>query len=102
MIKLKLINEDDLTRFVKQIVIDMKPELKSNLDKKDVQRIIEISSKNWLNQQESAKYLGISVNTFIAWRKKWKLESRTIENVTRWNKRDLDKFWFEHGVQGYL
>lgn len=49
----------------------MKPELKSNLDKKDVQAIIEISSKNWLNQQESARYLGVSVNTFIAWRKKW-------------------------------
>lgn len=58
--------------------------------------------KQWLNQKESAKYMGISVNTFIAWRKKWKLESRTIENVTRWNKRDLDRFWFEHGVQGYL
>ena len=58
--------------------------------------------KQWLNQKESAKYMGISVNTFIAWREKWKIESRTIENVTRWDRRVLDDFWRKHGVSGYM
>lgn len=58
--------------------------------------------KQWLNQKESAKYMGISVNTFIAWREKWEIESRTIENVTRWDRRVLDDFWRKHGVRGYM
>ena len=58
--------------------------------------------KQWLNQKESAKYMGVSVNTFIAWRKKWNIESRTIENITRWDKRVLDDFWRKHGVSGYM
>lgn len=58
--------------------------------------------KQWLNKKESAKYMGVSVNTFIAWRKKWEIESRTIENITRWDRRVLDDFWKKHGVRGYM
>lgn len=99
---MQLLDEENLTKFVRSIVISMKPELKSNLDKKDVKKIIELSSREWLNVGESAKYLGVSDTTFRSWRKKYKIPSRTIERITRWKKSDLDKFWKTRGVKGYL
>lgn len=57
--------------------------------------------KQWLNQKESAKYMGVSVNTFIAWRNKFHIESRTIGNITRWDKRELDRVWKSIGVASY-
>ena len=99
---MQLVDEDNLTKFVKSIVISMKPELKSNIDKKDLKMLVTLSSREWLNVGESAKYLGFSDTTFRNWRKKYKIASRTIEGVTRWKKSDLDTFWKKRGVKGYL
>lgn len=99
---MELLDEDKLAQFVRSIVIDMKPELKSNLDQKDVKKMIELSSREWLNVGESARYLGVSDTTFRKWRKEYKIPSRTIEGITRWKKSDLDEFWKTRGVKGYL
>lgn len=99
---MELLDEDKLAQFVRSIVIDMKPELKSNLDQKDVKKMIELSSREWLNVGESARYLGVSDTTFRKWRKEYKIPSRTIEGITRWSKSDLDMFWKRRGVKGYL
>ena len=99
---MELLDEDKLAQFVRSIVIDMKPELKSNLDQKDVKKMIELSSREWLNVGESARYLGVSDTTFRKWRKEYKIPSRTIEGITRWKKSDLDEFWNKRGVKGYL
>lgn len=99
---MELLDEDKLAQFVRSIVIDMKPELKSNLDQKDVKKMIELSSREWLNVGESARYLGVSDTTFRKWRKEYKIPSRTIEGITRWSKSDLDAFWKRRGVKGYL
>lgn len=99
---MELLDEDKLAQFVRSIVIDMKPELKSNLDQKDVKKMIELSSREWLNVGESASYLGVSDTTFRKWRKEYKIPSRTIEGITRWKKSDLDEFWKKRGVKGYL
>lgn len=89
---MELLDEDKLAQFVRSIVIEMKPELKSDINKADVKRMIESSSREWLNAKQSANYLGVSVVTFREWRRKYKIPSRTIENVTRWKKSDLDAF----------
>lgn len=81
---MELLDEDKLAQFVRSIVIEMKPELKSDINKADVKRMIESSSREWLNAKQSANYLGVSVVTFREWRRKYKIPSRTIENVTRW------------------
>lgn len=99
---MELLDEDKLAQFVRSIVIEMKPELKSDINKADVKRMIESSSREWLNAKQSANYLGVSVVTFREWRRKYKIPSRTIENVTRWSKSDLDAFWKRRGVEGYL
>lgn len=99
---MELLDEDKLAQFVRSIVINMKPELKSNLDQKDVKKMIELSSREWLNVGESARYLGVSDTTFRKWRKEDKIPCYTIENVTRWKKSDLDKYWETRGVKGYL
>lgn len=99
---MELLDEDKLAQFVRSIVIDMKPELKSNLDQKDVKKMMELSSREWLNVGESARYLGVSDTTFRKWRKEYKIPSRTIEGITRWSKSDLDAFWKRRGVKGYL
>ena len=78
------------------------PELKSNLDQKDIKKMIELSSREWLNVGQSADYLGVSTTTFREWRKKYKIPSYTIEGITRWSKSDLDAFWKRRGVEGYL
>lgn len=79
---MELLDEDKLAQFIRSIVIEMKPELKSDINKADVKRMIESSSREW--------------------RRKYKIPSRTIENVTRWKKSDLDAFWKRRGVEGYL
>lgn len=99
---MELLDDDKLAHFVRSIVIEMKPELKSDINKTDVKRMIESSSREWLNAKQSANYLGVSVVTFREWRRKYKIPSRTIENVTRWSKSDLDAFWKRRGVEGYL
>lgn len=99
---MQLLDEENLTKFVRSVVITMKPELKSNLDQKDVKKMIELSSREWLNVGESASYLGVSDTTFRKWRKEYKIPSRTIEGITRWSKSDLDAFWKRRGVKGYL
>lgn len=99
---MELLDDDKLAHFVRSIVIEMKPELKSDINKADVKRMIESSSREWLNAKQSANYLGVSVVTFREWRRKYKIPSRTIENVTRWKKSDLDTFWKRRGVEGYL
>ena len=99
---MELLDEDKLAQFVRSIVIEMKPELKSDINKADVKRMIESSSREWLNAKQSANYLGVSVVTFREWRRKYKIPSRTIENVTRWKKSDLDAFWKRRGAEGYL
>lgn len=99
---MELLDEDKLAQFIRSIVISMKPELKSNIDKKDLKLLITLSSREWLNVGESAKYLGVSDTTFRNWRKKYKIPSRTIEGITRWKKSDLDAFWKKRGVKGYL
>lgn len=55
----------------------------------------------WLNQKQAAQYMGVCVNTFIDWRTKFNIESRTIGKITRWDKRELDRVWKEIGVAGY-
>lgn len=35
---MQLLDEDNLTKFIKSVVIGMKPELKSNLDQKDIKK----------------------------------------------------------------
>lgn len=99
---MELLDEDKLAQFIRSIVIEMKPELKSDINKADVKRMIESSSREWLNAKQSANYLGVSVVTFREWRKKDKIPCYTIENITRWKKSDLDKYWETHGVKGYL
>lgn len=99
---MELLDEDKLVQFVRSIVIEMKPELKSNLNSADVKKMIEASSREWLNVGQSANYLGVSTTTFREWRKKYKIPSYTIEGVTRWKKSDLDSFWKRRGVEGYL
>ena len=99
---MELLDEDRLAQFVRSIVIDMKPELKSNLDQKDVKKMIELSSREWLNVGQSADYLGVSTTTFREWRKKYRIPSYTIEGITRWSKSDLDAFWKRRGVESYL
>lgn len=99
---MELLDEDKLAQFVRSIVIDMKPELKSNLDQKDVKKMIELSSREWLNVGQSADYLGVSTTTFREWRKKYRIPSYTIEGITRWSKSDLDAFWKRRGVESYL
>ena len=37
---MELLDEDKLAQFVRSIVISMKPELKSNIDKKDLKLLI--------------------------------------------------------------
>ena len=46
---MQLLDEDNLAKFIKSVVIGMKPELKSNLDQKDIKKMIELSSREWLN-----------------------------------------------------
>ena len=99
---MQLLDEDNLTKFIKSVVIGMKPELKSNLDQKDIKKMIELSSREWLNVGQSADHLGVSTTTFRVWRKKYKIPSYTIEGITRWSKSDLDAFWKRRGVEGYL
>ena len=99
---MELLDDDKLAHFVRSIVIEMKPELKPDINKTDVKKMIESSSREWLNAKQSANYLGVSVVTFREWRRKYKIPSRTIENVTRWKKSDLDAFWKWRGVKGYL
>ena len=99
---MELLDENKLAQFVRSIVIDMKPELKSNLDQKDVKKMIELSSREWLNVGQSADYLGVSTTTFREWRKKYRIPSYTIEGITRWSKSDLDAFWKRRGVESYL
>lgn len=99
---MELLDEDKLAKFVRSIVVEMKPELKSNLNSADVKKMIEASSREWLNVGQSANYLGVSTTTFREWRKKYKIPSYTIEGVTRWKKSDLDAFWKRRGVEGYL
>lgn len=62
----------------------------------------EVQKSNGSIRKNQLSTWVISVNTFIAWRKKWEIESRTIENVTRWDRRVLDDFWRKHGVRGYM
>jgi len=102
VIKVGLVNEEKLENFVRKIVLTMKPELKSNISGQDLKRLERLSSREWLNAQDSASYLGISVSTFQKWRKKYDIPSMTIENITRWKKSDLDNFWKRRGVKGYL
>ena len=99
---MQLLDEENLTKFGRSIVISMKTQLKSNIDKKDLKLLITLNSREWLNVGESAKYLGVSDTTFRNWRKKYKIPSRTIEGITRWKKSDLDAFWKKRGVKGYL
>ena len=73
---MELLDEDKLAQFVRSIVIEMKPELKSDINKADVKRMIESSSREWLNAKQSANYLGVSVVTFREWRRKYKIPSR--------------------------
>lgn len=72
---MQLLDEDKLAQFVRSIVIEMKPELKSDINKDDVKRMIESSSREWLNAKQSANYLGVSVVTFREWRRKYKIPS---------------------------
>lgn len=65
---MELLDDDKLAHFVRSIVIETK------------------SDREWLNAKQSANYLGVSVVTFREWRRKYKIPSRTIENVTRWKK----------------
>ena len=81
---MELLDDDKLAHFVRSIVIETKPD------------------REWLNAKQSANYLGVSVVTLREWRRKYKIPSRTIENVTRWKKSDLDAFWKRRGVEGYL
>lgn len=76
---MELLDDDKLAHFVRLIVIEMKPELKSDINKTDVKKMIESSSREWLNAKQSANYLGVSVVTFREWRRKYKIPSRTIE-----------------------
>lgn len=100
---MELFNEDNLIKFIKLVVTSMIPDIaKFKFNQKDVNRMVELSSKEWLNVRESANYMGISETTFREWRKKYKIPSRTIESVTRWKKSDLDEFWKKRGVKGYL
>lgn len=100
---MELFNEENLIKFIKSVVSGMIPEIvKSKFNQKDVNRMVELSSKEWLNVQESANYIGVSDTTFRKWRKKYKIPSRTIENVTRWKKSDLDEFWKKRGIKSYL
>lgn len=100
---MELFNEDNLIKFIKSVVTSMIPDIvKFKFNQKDVNRMVELPSKEWLNVRESANYMGISETTFREWRKKYKIPSRTIESVTRWKKSDLDEFWKKRGVKGYL
>lgn len=100
---MELFNTDNLIKFIKAVVTDMIPEIvKSKFNQKDIKKMVELSSKEWLNVQESANYMGISDTTFRKWRKEYQIPSRTIEGVTRWKKSDLDAFWKKRGVKGYL
>lgn len=98
---MNLVDEQALSSFVRKIVMEMKPKLKSNITPSDLKTITRLSSKEWLNAKESALYLSISEPTFRIWRKKYKIPSRTLENVTRWKKSDLDKFYEKHGIRGF-
>lgn len=42
---MELLDEDKLAKFVRSIVVEMKPELKSNLNSADVKKMIEASSR---------------------------------------------------------
>lgn len=95
---MNLVDEQALSSFVRKIVMEMKPKLKSNINPSDLKTITRLSSKEWLNAKESAQYLSISEPTFRIWRKKYKIPSRTLENVTRWKKSDLDKFYEKHDL----
>ncbi|MDK6376733.1 helix-turn-helix domain-containing protein [Lactobacillus crispatus] len=99
---MQLVDEEQLTKFVTKIVLNLKPELKSNLDRKDVKQIVRVASREWLNVKDSASYLGVSDTTFRKWRHQYKIPSRTIEGITRWKKSDLDQFWESRGIRGYL
>lgn len=99
---MQLVDENQLTKFVTKIVLNLKPQLKSNLDKNDVKQIVRVASREWLNVQDSASYLGVSETTFRNWRHRYKIPSRTIEGITRWKKSDLDQFWESRGIRGYL
>lgn len=96
------VNQDSMTKFIESIVLKMKPQLKSDFDRKDINQIINASSREWLNAKESASYLSVSEPTFREWRRKYKIPSRTVENITRWKKSDLDRFMKSKGVEGYL
>ena len=59
---MQLLDEDNLTKFVRSIVISMKPELKSNIDKKDLYRVNEISYMliQTLSGKESIELIGFN------------------------------------------
>ena len=67
---MELFNTDNLIKFIKAVVTDMIPEIvKSKFNQKDIKKMVELSSKEWLNVQESANYMGISDTTFRKWRR---------------------------------
>ena len=100
---MELFNTDNLVKFIKSVVKEMIPEIvKSKFNQNDVNKMIKLSGREWLNVSESAYYMGISDTTFRKWRKDNHIPSYTIEGVTRWKKSDLDKFWETHGIKGYL
>lgn len=75
------------------------------LTKKEAIKLLkDFAGKEYLNKGEAARYLGVSITTFWRWRQDPtnQIPSYTFENITRYKKSDLDKFYESKAIKSYI
>ncbi|MFZ2354112.1 helix-turn-helix domain-containing protein [Paucilactobacillus nenjiangensis] len=82
-----------------QIPPDLETEMKklwlSTCEESLKELIQRQQSQRWLNQQESAKYLHVSVKEFKRYAD---IPKVVVGGVTRWDKKDLDEYYQNHKI----
>lgn len=71
-------------------------DIKFNEFKQYMEMVSNQKEDKWLNQKEAAKFLGISQNTIIQWKKKGKLTPYRYEGSLRYKQSDLINFYKQH------
>ena len=92
--------EIDISKEIESVVRRVQNEFLERIDKLE-KELREEKGKRWLNNQEAAERLGVSVATFIALRKKFDdfPDPTHLSDVSlRWDKEELDLWMKKHKV----
>lgn len=98
--------QEAIYRIVVKEVAKTKPKRKENfLSKRDAEKLIKKYTKQYtlqefLNANEAANVLGMSLTTFWRYRQKYPVPVYVIDGVKRFKKSELIEFVEKHSIKG--